>query len=496
MTPSKYQIEIYKQYDETNDNLIIQAGAGSGKSTTILKLLERTPKFKKVILTAFNKSIKEELESKVPSFVKVSTIHSLGYSILRSVIRANFKLNERKNFILGRKILDLSNIKSEKDKNIYLFIISRIVDLSRMNLVEEAGKIEDLCLEYGISVMNGEIEDAIKLMSELDKYNRKNDHKEFMIDFVDMLYLPYRLINPVLFPKYNAVFTDELQDLNPLQKYIIENIIAAGGRFIGVGDDRQSIYSFMGANLESFNSFKNGKNTQVLPLSVTYRCSKKVTEFANTIFTGLEAFENNKEGIVRNGTLDEVREGDFLLCRNNLPLIESWIKFIRWGRKATILGKDFGEAIIAVMNKISNYPLFEEGVFQLLEAKKASLKKLGVEKPEFTNNYRSLVEKIDIIKILKKEFGSFESVKAHIEEVFFDADNNSKESEKSLDGKGIVLMTIHKSKGLERNRVFILGYKELLPSKYAETQTEMYQERCLQYVAVTRAKEELVFIKL
>lgn len=494
MQPSKYQVEIYNQYDNTNDNLIIQAGAGSGKSTTILALLERTPKFKKVILTAFNKSIKEELETRVPQFVRVSTVHSLGYSILRSVFKENFKVNDKKNVIIGRKVLDLKKFSNEKDRFSYLHLISRIVDLVRMNLLTDRDKIEDLCLEYGISVVNGEIDDVLFLMGELHKYNRKSGHKEFLIDFVDMLYMTYKYVNKAIYPKYNVVFTDELQDLNPLQKYIIENIIAVGGRFVGVGDDRQSIYSFMGANLDSFNSFKNGKNTQVLPLSVTYRCSKAVTKFANTIFTGLEAFENNKEGIVRYGRLDEVREGDFLLCRNNLPLIESWIKFIRWGRKATILGKDFGDAILSIITKLSHYPIYEEGVFQILEAKKESLKKMGVEKPEFTNNYRSLVEKIEIINLLKKEFGSFQSVKSHIEEIFIDVDPNN--NEKSLEGKGIILMTIHKSKGLERNRVFILGYKELLPSKYAATATELYQERCLQYVAVTRAKDELIFVNL
>lgn len=485
MTPSKYQIEIYKQYRETNDNLIIQAGPGTGKSHTILEMLKITPKFKKVILTAFNKSIADELEEKVPDHVKVSTIHSLGYSILRQNKLRNYKVSGYKNFIIGKQVLgkQLQNLR-EKDRNIYLFIISEIIDLIRLNLIKTKEDQRLICDEYNISITNGELEDVEKVIQELEKYNER-EHKEFMIDFVDMLYLPYQQVSPLLFPKYSVVFTDELQDLNPLQKYIIENIISEkGGRFIGVGDKRQMIYSFMGANLKSFESFKNKPNTQILPLSVTYRCAKKVTEFANTVFDGLESFEQNREGIVRKGQLLEAEDGDFVLCRNNLPLIEAWLKLVKAGKKCSILGKEFGEQLISMMNKLSQFDDYKIGVTTLLEKKEEELKKIGVDNPKNSSNYQKLVEKLNIVDILKKEFGSFQIAKNKVEEIF----NN--------DGIGVRLMTIHKSKGLESERVFVLGYEELLPSKYAKTITEMYQETCLKYVCVTRAKHELVFVNL
>lgn len=486
MTPSKYQVEIYKQYQETNDNLIIQAGPGTGKSHTILEMLKLTPKFKKTILTAFNKSISEELQSKVPVNVKVSTIHALGFSILRQNWSRNYKVTSYKNFIIGKQILhkSLQNMK-EKDRNIYLFILSEIIDLIKLNLIKTKEEQILICDEYNISITNGELEDVDKILTELNKYNLREYNKEFMIDFVDMLYLPYQQVSTDLFPKYQVVFTDELQDLNPLQKYIIENIISEkGGRFVGVGDERQAIYSFMGANLKSFQSFKDRPNTQVLPLSVTYRCSKKVTEFANTIFDGLEPFENNIEGIVRDGNLSEAENGDFVLCRNNLPLIEAWIQLVKEGKKCSILGKEYGEQLISIMNKLSNYPDYKEGVDTILKKKEEELIKSGVEKPTSSANYQKLVEKLNIVEILKKEFGSFQTAKERVEEIFNET------------GTGIRLMTIHKSKGLESKRVFVIGYKELLPSKYAKSMTEIYQEHCLKYVCVTRAKNELVFVNL
>lgn len=481
--PSTYQIAIYKEYDETNRNIIIQAGAGSGKSSTILELLKRTPKFKKTILTAFNKSIKDELESRVPINVKVSTIHALGFSILREHKSRNYKVTEWKTINIAKGILDLKKM-NEKEKWAYLHLIRKVIDLIRLNLAYTRSEIETVCNEYNLSVMDKEIDDVLDVMKALDEYN-DSYHQQFQIDFVDMLWLPCTQISLEKFPKFDVVFTDELQDLNPLQKFIIEGIIHSKGRFVGVGDDRQAIYSFMGANVQSFESFKKKPNTITLPLSVTYRCARKITEFANTVFEGLESFEGLKDGIVRSGSLNEAQEKDFVLCRNNLPLVESWIDFVRQGKKCSILGKDYGEALLVVLNKLSKYNDYLKGVESLLSQKEEELKKIGVENPKSSASYQSLVEKIDIIKLLKKEFGSFESTRLKVESIFNDKDQD-----------GIRLMTIHKSKGLEAKRVFILGYNELLPSKYASTPLEMYQEQCLKYVAITRAKEELVLVKM
>ena len=480
-TPSKYQIEIEKVYINTNSNILIEAGPGSGKSHTILQLLKITPQFKKCILVAFNKSIQQELESKVPANTKVSTIHSLGYSILRKNVSANFKLNNFKNFIIAKKNLDLSRMK-EKSKDSYLFTISHIIDLSRMNLVEKKEDIEKLCDQYNISTVNGEVNDVLSVLLALNKYNKKKSG-EFMIDFTDMLYLAYKMVSKEDYPKYNIVFCDELQDLNPLQKEIVENVIHPKiGRFVGVGDSRQSIYSFMGANLDSFNSFKLKPNTVTLPLSVTYRCSKSVTEKANEIFPGLECFEGNIQGEVRVGNIVEVEEGDFIICRNNMPLIMAWIEVVKNGKKAHILGKDFGQNLLTIISKLHNYPDHNTGTEDLLNKKEKELKEKGISKPKSNQNYLSLVEKLTIIDILVKHFGTLSNTEKKVEEIFND-------DEKS----GVILMTGHKSKGLQTDRVFFLD-RDLIPSKYAETPTEFYQEKCLEYVITTRAKQDLIYI--
>lgn len=60
-------------------------------------------------------------------------------------------------------------------------------------------------------------------------------------------------------------------------------------------------------------------------------------------------------------------------------------------------------------------------------------------------------------------------------------------------GTGIVLSTIHKAKGLEATKVFILC-PELLPHPMAKSAWQQDQEANLKYVAITRAREHLVYV--
>ena len=57
----------------------------------------------------------------------------------------------------------------------------------------------------------------------------------------------------------------------------------------------------------------------------------------------------------------------------------------------------------------------------------------------------------------------------------------------------VILSTIHKSKGSEKDNVFFL-FPSLIPSQYAKTQLELFQEKCLLYVCVTRAKKKLIYV--
>ena len=220
-------------------------------------------------------------------------------------------------------------------------------------------------------------------------------------------------------------------------------------------------------------------NTKVLPLSVTYRCGFNIVKEAKNYFDDIEAFENNPQGIVRNGKLLEAEAGDFVLCRNNLPLIEAFIYFLKNGKKSSIRGKDFQKNLLNLIRKVNVI----DDLQKLREEKAKELINKGIENYLYNKSYIDLDEKLQIIEILLKTFETIEKTTNIIEKLFTEEKDD------------IHLMTIHKSKGLESKRIFWLN-KELLPSKYAVTDLAKYSERALGFVAVTRAKEELIYCNI
>jgi DNA helicase-2/ATP-dependent DNA helicase PcrA len=487
-TPSKYQVAIYGEYEKTNNNIFINACPGSGKSYTVKQLAHKTPFYKKGVAVAFNKSIAEELKSKLPSNIESSTMHSLGFKILRKNLGGKFTVNEIKTFILGKKCLKNDESISELRKNnnkysVYLFTIAKLYDLCRMNLeppnIESLSSLADM---YNVEVLDPQIyESSLKVIDYINNYN-KGSHDNFMVDFTDMLWLPYILVDKRYYPKYDVGFYDEVQDANPLQRETFLRTIKPTGRFVAVGDEKQAIYSFMGSNLNSFNKLKGMPNTTTLPLSVSYRCPVKVVEFANEIFPGMEAFEGNIEGAVRKGSFNEIKEGDMVLCRNNQPLIESWIKLVGTNMESHILGRDFGKALQNLIKSVDSL----QDLYDLLNRKRDILVEKGVKNPFKNKNYQALKEKIDIISLIMNERGYFFDDLVNLFDELFSDEINFENS--------IMLSTVHKAKGLECKRVFIIGYHSLMPSPYATSELERYQEQCTKYVAVTRSIEELVFI--
>ena len=159
-------------------------------------------------------------------------------------------------------------------------------------------------------------------------------------------------------------------------------------------------------------------------------------------------------------------------------MVEVFIKLISQRKKAVILGKDFGKSILNILDKINSLDELDELLLKCLKL----LKEEGIQRPTFHPRYIALQEKCDIIRLVYQSVGgTFISTKELIEEMFDDDKTGS-----------VILTTIHKSKGLEADRVFFLQ-PDLIPSKYAQTELELYGERCLKFVAITRAKKELIF---
>lgn len=517
-TPSKYQKEIFKFITKDNKNALISAVAGSGKTTTLIKALEIIPEDNSVLFLAFNKNISDELKKRVPKnkCIEVKTVHSFGYNILTSIV--NPEINQNKYRLLYQDIItclktkDYSLLKTKynfdqvnigyfneikkliDDKNLFDVTfkgdILKLSNLGRLHYIDfntfsvGVSELKFLSKAHSIITEDKQCEIAIYLTKMGMNYMD-------VIDYTDMIFLPNVLKLEV--PKYDFVFIDECQDLNTCQRLLMqESIKPETGRFIAVGDPKQAIYAFAGADAESYNKLREIPNTIELPLSETYRCSPEIVNMVKDINSEILPHPKNKKGkVIHNFSHSDVEDGDMVLCRNTFPLVSFCIHLLSKGKKSHIIGSDIGLSLINMINKCErkNEEFTMDNVFARLHQEKESLidkvmvnNSMTRQEALVQNNVILFNEKVDIIEGLSDDFDNPNIVIKKIENIF--SDNNK---------QGISLSTIHKSKGLESDRVFIL-HPELLPSKNAILSWEIEQENNLKYVAYTRAKTTLGFI--
>lgn len=483
MTPSKYQQDIYDVFNNTNKNINISAVAGSGKTTVLVELLKFIPNDKKALFVAFNNSIVDELKQRIEhrDNVEISTIHSYGWRSILCHYGGKVKMNPNKVLAKVESVLKKyeseGNGKSNK-RSYYFYIIPKIVDLMRCNLITpEKEDIMKMTLYYDIDIDEFEADFALQVFNLMNK-------DKFQFDFMDMIYQP--VTDPhIRLQKYDYVFCDESQDFSKAQQEVIRRSLNRRGRLITVGDEHQGIYGFAGADADSYSKLSelNGKS-ESMPLSVCYRCSKSVIREAQKIVPEISYAPNAEEGEVKLGSMREnLQQGDWILCRNLKPLIQTYLWLMKNKIKSKIKGKDIGEGILAMINKTGARTL--NGMWVLLEQQKEKLfiklKKKGVKRPSLHPKMELMEQRLEVIECLMDEVKDVDSLKKLIENIFAD------------DIKGIMLSTIHKAKGLENNRVFFIC-PELIPSKFATTPWMLEQEMNLRYVCITRAKQSLIYV--
>jgi superfamily I DNA/RNA helicase len=292
--------------------------------------------------------------------------------------------------------------------------------------------------------------------------------------------------------KYDIVFIDECQDLNACQRELMKKAIKPNtGRFIAVGDSAQAIYGFAGADSDSFQKLIDIPNTITLPLSVCYRCGSDIIEYAKKLMPQIEASPNAKKGFIDlNFSYKNITKGDMVICRNTMPLVALCMKYLQQGIKAYVMGTDISASLITMVDscrkKTEEFSC--ENVFARIYKEKDKLVKNIMLKEKCTEedaNENSLLisylDKIFTLETLSKGCLTGDDLIAKLNQIF--SDNSD----------GICLSTIHKSKGLEADRVFII-HEELMPSKHAKKVWEKLQENNLMYVAYTRAKSVLGFV--
>ena len=492
---SNYQLAIIDFIRNGQGNLVVEASAGSGKTYTLMKCVEEIPGDKNILLSAFNRDIATVLKRKAKDMfnVNVSTLHGLGLQMLqRNFPNEELILDEFKyKSYLNTNIKSLSSINtyslSKRDFARYMSNIEAFINFGRCYLCETVKDLEFIEDRYDIATIADEKEVALDIL----EYGKKNLSQ---IDYTDMIWLPNVLYCKPLGMLYDWIILDEAQDLSVCQREIVLKCRKINTRMLFFGDSEQALYSFASSDPESFKMLKELPNTTSLPLSISYRCAKNIVDFAQKIVPTIEANNDGREGEIKYDVgLDEIQDGDMVLCRNNAPLMQVYVDFIKQGKKCFIRGKDIGlnlknmvkRAGIEVLNK----SLQEDGVFVRLYDTLFDMINEIVCKYNVT--YSDAVEsaaisnRLDMIKaleILSDDINTSAELIAKIDGIFSDRKKG-----------GISLSTIHKAKGLEAENVYI-ACRHLMPSSRAKKDWEIRQEYNLMYVAYTRAKNILGFI--
>lgn len=494
-TPTAQHIAIFTFVKGTPADqgyvLVIKARAGTGKTTTLCKgivpLIDRSLA---VGYFAFNNTAVADVKAKMPDWVTMLTFNSFGFRALNSHFRGYRKLDEDKTRIL------LEDNLSEDDFRIYSVTVVKLVKLAKsQGIVPSTFKggckplVEDtlanwyaLADRYGIDAPF----DDDRLMDRAIEIARKTLHAGLMdlslIDFDDQLYATWALNVPV--PRFDWLLVDEAQDQNNVQRAIMKRALKPGGRAIFVGDDRQAIYGFRGADVESIDNIVRDFDAKVLPLSVTFRCPKAVVALARQIVPDYEAHPSAPDGAVLNiPDLDKVawRPDDLILSRKSAPLIELAYWFIRQKIPCRVAGREIGQGILALVKKLrpSDLPDLMEKLEEYERRERAKLEKTGKE-----NKLQALEDKCSTVRVFAEEATDLTDMTRTIESLFSDKEMGR-----------LTLSTIHKAKGGEAPRVFILN-REDMPLQHPKQQPwERVQEMNLVYVALTRAKETLCFIR-
>lgn len=473
------QLAIYDcaRYDDCN--MVIRARAGAGKTTTLVNLSKLLPQNASITFLAFNKHIQVELKEKLPSKIFVYTSHGLGYSAIKRKYK-DVEIDEFKvDKVISRQMKnwDMSQVANPIE---YVSNMKQMINLIRLTLTLDKMKVLELAERYDIKF---DLEDTDRSFMVLEEM--LNDKKS--IDFTDMVYLPVVDKKIWLFPQ-DYVLVDEAQDLCRAQHELIKKLVKwdkatnkPTTRLIFCGDDLQSIYGFTGADTNSFENLTRFPNTKVLPLTTTFRCAKNIVAEANKLVPDIRPMETAEDGIVRTGcALDEATDGDFILARKTLPLVRLFFNFLLLKKKATIKGSDFGVNLIHMVEDSKSLAQLGATLTNNLATFRDKLIKSGVLNPDEHTGYITLSDKTEVLRFLMRMVNSVDELVRAINGIF--KDNIS---------DGITLSTIHKAKGLEANRVFIVRPDEI---PLGVSKGWMYQQEMnLKYIAITRAKKELVY---
>jgi len=502
---------VFSFVKNSNQSLMVEAVAGSGKTTTIVALTKLLPKNERLLFCAFNKSITMELNERLPLHVECMTLNALGHRAWRQHIGSQVTVS-LSTVSLSKSYDILRSIEIQREFNIkwsekFGSIIPKLISAAKINSIvpyksdddnEKWYRLFDYFdidikidrSDYGTHTkyVEGVKAKRIRAINIARTVLALSNTNHTTIDFNDQLYLP--IINNIKFPQYHTILVDEFQDISPIQTLMIQRSIIDKGRFIGVGDRHQSIYGFRGASVSAIQDGIKMFDAESLPLNYSYRCAASIVEEARKYSTNIIPKPDAPEGIIKHygeytdAFLEtEIQPNDMVLCRNVAPLIQLAFRLINFNHIIYIVGSSIATNMITAINKFD-----VKTCTQLIP--KLDTWRLEESKRRLDDDPDADISAIDelylSINSCIKSLPDF----ARVDDLIDTINRLFTKTKKDA----ITLSTVHKAKGSESDRVFILD-QQLIPSKYAKKPWQKQQERNIMYVAITRAKSFLAYIE-
>src|ERR671937_1491866 len=491
--------------------LCILAGAGSGKTTTITRRIANqvaTHTFAptQILAVTFTDKAAGELRARLQTLgapgVTARTFHSAALAQLRHFAP------DRVGRILATKALLLRQIGNTLP-GAYRFRPAG--DLATE--VEWAKNRRLTPQTYRAALAEADHDPPIPpdLMARVFREYERRKAAHSLVDFEDLLALAIDLYDEddwalgTFRERYRAFTVDEYQDVNLLQQTLLDRWLGASDELCAVGDDYQSIYSFTGATPEYLLALpRRFPHATVVRLEENYRSSPEVLDLTNRLVPRLGGAPNELRATKPSGPAPELRgfsdphdEAEFVvervraLAAEDVPLEEMAVLLRTNARSA-----DFEETLHA-----ADIP-FQGASLLAREGARGLLKRLRGASGPAESLVRRTARELGWLESPPEGLGEREQTRQdHLPRIVAVAArlDDVSELEPELErlfgsgaSRGVHLLTLHRTKGLEFDAVFLPRLEAgELPIRQAKSDAAVAEERRLLYVGMTRARRHL-----
>jgi len=473
----------FQQEQIINSNekkVVVSAGPGSGKTYTIVKRIAKelsNIKFNQgIIACSFTKEASKQLQERLDQKCDISNsfIGTIDSFVLMGII------DPYKNRL----------IKHWNGKNVFKKLKIRMAGMK--SLASEITK-------YGKKYY-----DKVKYNNYLNEWKNNFLNGIYEISFANYLFAIELIRNlpetkEYLSNKFKSIYIDEAQDLNEFQHLLIK-VLADECQLncFLIGDKNQSIYQFRGARPEQFYNLCNLGYTEY-KINVSVRCHKSILEFANSIVDDNYVITGSDESRVNINILPTAEKlisisGNFMILFETNDSALLWYQYLLkkdidviYSKPIELTDKDFKDEYFDLIEEILMfYYNFDNKNLKLtyrIDDFKTYLSNFILEEEiknnvllDFETNVVEYLEKIlKIFNVNMKESIKQELLKQLSDNVYINHYIKREDVNR--------IMTIHSSKGLESDNVFVVFRKP--PYNY----NDEYKRKL--FVAFSRAKKNL-----